>query len=94
MGPPILRGRTTADTCEYSGTFPLLTYTQIEIWREFWRVDLRRGVLPFRWIDPVFLDEGRWIVGAASDKPYMITSRGGRRFDLALSLIRLPGGAA
>lgn len=91
VGPPLLRGRTTADTCSYAGTFPLLTHAQVQSFRTFWRVQLRRGVLPFRWVDPIHLDEGRWIIGREGDRPYTLTSRGGRLFDLALTLIRLPG---
>ena len=90
VGPPMLRARTTADTREYQGTFPLLTQAQLAAFETFWRVDLGRGVRAFRWTDPIYGDLARWII-ARGDKPFTVTSRGGRLFDLSLTLIRLPG---
>ncbi|TCM84777.1 hypothetical protein [Rhodovulum steppense] len=91
VGPPLLAARTTADTWEWNGTFPMLTRAQVQIFYAFWGVDLRRGTLPFLWIDPVLHDEARWIFGAAQDRAWSIIASGGRHFDLSLTLIRLPG---
>lgn len=91
LGPPMLRARTTVDTTVWTATFPRLTFAQVETFRAFWHDDLRRGTLPFLWVDPVFGDEARWIIGAGGDRPWTIRSSGGRYFDLSLTLVRLPG---
>jgi len=51
VGPDTVRLRYTAASQPFSGTM-YMTSSQLATFRSFFRTTLRRGTLPFYWIDP------------------------------------------
>jgi hypothetical protein len=87
MGPELVRQRSTAHVGKMDGNL-ILTVEQVEVFREFWNVDLQGGVLPFYWVNPFNLEENR--LYRFSQEPPKISVLGYNTFKVALELEILP----
>lgn len=83
IGPAIIRPRFTAASEPIAGQMLLADYDQYETFRDFYRVTLQRGSLPFTWSDPRDLSsgvfrflggftwtawEGRWLISFQAER--------------------------
>lgn len=91
-GEAVLRAGATAEVMSYPGVvFPNLTAAQLATFRSFLATDLRRGSLPFAWLDPVTHEVRLWRLDGDGSMLYRVMSKGGDRHDLTVNLICRPG---
>jgi hypothetical protein len=89
-GPPIERAGVTAPHEMWTGAFPNLKPDQVAEWKRFVANDLRGGVLPFVWDDPITGQPGLWKLMPRGDVLYDLSARGATLTDLTVQLMRLP----
>lgn len=91
VGPPLMRGRTTADPEVYDTMFPNFSGALRAAFKVFWINDLARGALAFSWRDPVIGDAALWKILGNGDQAYGFSAKGADLHELSLRLMRLPG---
>lgn len=89
-GPPIERAGLTAAHQTWSGTFPNLKPDQVATWERFVANDLRFGMVPFLWPDPVTRQPALWKLMPRGDLMYELSAQGATLTDLTVQLMRLP----
>lgn len=85
-GPGKRRPRSGLDTDLVTASFTL-DVDLLATFRNFLRVDLGRGALPFSWVDPRDGLTYRWWFDA--EDPYRLTPKGGRLWLVACNLERV-----
>ncbi|MFN7224472.1 MAG: hypothetical protein ACK4MS_10680 [Paracoccaceae bacterium] len=89
-GPPIERAGVTAAHQTWGGTFPNLKPFQVEEWDRFVANDLRGGMVPFLWRDPITGQMALWKLMPRGGATYELSARGATLTDLTVQLMRLP----
>jgi hypothetical protein len=89
-GPPIERAGVTAPHQQWSGTFPNLKPDQVAEWERFVTDDLRGGIRPFVWNDPITGQPALWKLMPRGDVLYELSARGATITDLTVQMMRLP----
>ena len=88
-GPQIDRRRGTAVAHIRNIRLPLITDAQLATFVSFFETDLKDGVLPFVWPDPITSVSHNWKF-AGGESPYSVNTLMPDRHELSFTLMRLP----